>query len=317
MRLLRATEEQKRERDLVTYAAWGMRLTVAQYAAREIRLRSHPWTRQVMDTWLWVGEGGEVLSSCETLRMEALWRRGGEVRPVTAYTVASVFTEERLRGRRYASAMLERLHGQLAAEDSAAKAVVLYSDVDAAIYERAGYSAPRAVFDWVFSAEPGRAGEGVDALIGEREVAAALARVPRPEVPFLIWPSAGQVDWHLERERLYAEFLGRPRPEAAGARVGNSTALWAMTGRGKLEVLVFHAEGPREASALLRAARRAGAQGGAEKVHLWEPALPFAWLRPEDGGTRIPRDGSLPMIHPLDPALRPEDWQGLTRSSWG
>jgi len=324
MRLIRAEGRQQLERDHVTYSAWGMKLSLPQYVQREARLRAHPWARETLQTWFLVDEGGGVLSSCETFRMEARWRGEGVERPVTVYAVASVFTEERLRGRRYAPQMLERLHRQVVQEDPSVKALVLYSDVGEALYARVGYASPRAAFDWVFSPEPGStAGGGAQSLpellpqpLHDADVASALERIPRPEVPFLIWPTAAQVDWHLERERLYAEFLGRARPAAVGARVGHSTALWAVTGRGKLEILVMHAESPHEASALIRAARQAAAQGGAETVHLWEPSPAVAWPFSENGGVRVPREGSLPMLCPLDPALRPELWQGPLRAIW-
>jgi hypothetical protein len=156
----------------------------------------------------------------------------------------------------------------------------------------------------------------VDALWAETELEAALALVPVPVDPFVLRPSVGQVDWQLERERCYADFLGRPRSPVVGARVGRSVALWAWSGKGDLNVLLMHAEGPREASALLRSARRVAARVGVPAVRLWEEPRPFSWPLPEDGGRREPRDGSLPMLHPLEPEVRAEDWRSIPRALW-
>ncbi len=315
MDLVEADDLQKQARDGLTYQAWGKGLTPEQYAAREVRLRRHPWARDAMRTWLLVGDGGEVLSSCETFRMDARVRRGDAALSGLAYGIASVFTEPRLRGHRYAQAMLERLHPRLRALHPSGLAAVLYSDVGGPIYARAGYVA-RPAFDFVFPSEPGDPADGVDALVKETELEGALALVPEPADPFVIPPSVAQVDWQLERERCYAGFLGVPRPSSAGARVGRSVMLWATSGRRDFNVLLMHAEGPREASLLMRSARRMAARVGVAAVRLWEEPRPFPWPLPEDGGRREPRDGSLPMLCPLEPAVRPEDWRAIPRALW-
>lgn len=316
MKLLLASEDQKRERDRATFAAWGTLLTPEQYLAREQRLRGHPWARETLRTWLLCADDGAVLSSCETFRMDAFLGPEAGARPDgNAYAVASVYTEPHLRGRGHASRLLELLHPRLRAEDPRALAAVLYSDVGAPIYERVGYVA-RPAYDWFFPPEDGEPAEGVDALVSEAEVGAALAILPRPRHPFVLWPSAAQLDWHLERERAYAALLRRSRPPVVGARVGRSVMLWACSSKGELNVLVWWADGPREASALVRAARRAAARSGAPGVRLWEEPLPFSWPGPGDGGRREARDGSLPMIHPLDPAVRPDGWDAIHRSLW-
>ena len=49
--LLRATPEQHLERDVCTYQAWGDKLTLDQYLAREAQLRRHPFSKN-MSCWL-------------------------------------------------------------------------------------------------------------------------------------------------------------------------------------------------------------------------------------------------------------------------
>ena len=138
-----ADEREKRARDRLTYSAWGERLTVDDFVEREARLRAHPWARAAMATWFLRGDRGAVLSSCETFRMESRLRRaGGAVEHGVTFAVASVFTEPSLRGRRLASTMMEQLGRRLAESEPGADAphaIILYSDVGPAMYQRAGY----------------------------------------------------------------------------------------------------------------------------------------------------------------------------------
>src|SRR5262249_13770939 len=71
MRLIQAAEAQLRERDRVTYQAWGGRLTPAEWALREERLRAHAWSRAGLAGWLLTDQAEKVLASCETYRMQS------------------------------------------------------------------------------------------------------------------------------------------------------------------------------------------------------------------------------------------------------
>src|SRR4051812_38592114 len=102
MDLSEATEIEKLERDRICHPTWGPPLAMEDWLRRESRLRAHAWSRRAMRTWLLRGEGGQVLSSCETFAMASRLVRGGEERAGRTYGVASVFTEERLRGRGHA-----------------------------------------------------------------------------------------------------------------------------------------------------------------------------------------------------------------------
>lgn len=310
MELVLAAEAQKSARDLVTHAAWGERLTVDAYADRERRLRSHPWAREAMRTWLLV-EGGEILASCETFRMKSWLRRGARREEGSVHAIASVFTEPALRGRGHATTMMRRLVERTVRAEPDVHGLTLFSDVGPAIYARAGFRAAEAM-DVVLEAAPGDPTAVVDALIDETEVARALAAIPLPDVEFLVWPTAAQVDWHLERERAYAELLGRPRPVAAGARSGRSVLLWAGDLKNdRLAGLVMHAYDPGEAAALLEAARRVAARAGLAEVRLWEVPRPFT-----TPGVRVEREGSLPMLCPLAKGLDVDAWQRIPRALW-
>ncbi|HZF48557.1 MAG TPA: hypothetical protein VE093_07915 [Polyangiaceae bacterium] len=316
--LILATDAQKIERDLLAQEAWGQGLTPEGFAERERRLRAQAWASEVMLTWLLVDEGGEVLASCETFRMQSVLQpkgsAGGAVASST-YGVASVFTEPRLRGKGYASRMMSLLPAAILERDPAAHAIILFSDVGPAIYARVGY-VERPAFDWVLDPVEGDPGEGVE-LIGEEEVVSALSLIPRPAEGFVVWPTAGQVDWHLERERIYASLLGGSRPTGSGARAGGSVALWACNFKvNELFILLLHANGTRELQAIVRSAQRTAGRAGLSRVRAWEQPLVAPLKEGPEGFERRPREGGLPMLRPLDPRVSPEDWEVIPRVLW-
>jgi len=305
--LVIAAPAQKRERDALTHAAWGQRLDLEQFARREERLRGHPWARDGMTTWLLVDGGGAPLASCETFRMGASSCLGDG----TGYGIASVFTEPRLRGQGHAQAMISLLAERLSAEDPLAQAAILFSEVGPTLYRRAGFRE----IPWLERSIPAAdAGEipGLR-LVSERALADALAAIPRPPDPFLIWPTAGQLDWHLERERIYAGILARPRPHAVGAILGDAVAIWAGDLKNeRLCVLVAHAPDAEAGAALLRAAGSIAAAAGLGSVHVWESAgFP---LPPGLGTVREAED--VPMIRPLASGVDAGQWRTVPRALW-
>ncbi|NUQ79127.1 MAG: N-acetyltransferase [Polyangiaceae bacterium] len=314
--LILATDEQKIERDLLAHEAWGQGLSPEGFAERERRLRAQAWASEVMLTWLLVDEGGQILASCETFRMEsALYPKSGTPIKGSTYGVASVFTEPRLRGRRYASTMMGLLPEALVARDPKALSIILFSDVGPAIYARVGF-VQRPAFDWVFEPLEGDPEEGVE-LVGEDEIGDALSVVPKPASGFVVWPTAGQIDWHLERERVYSTLLGGDRPTGSGARAGGSVALWACNFKSKeLFILLLHANGTRELQAIVRSARRTAHRVGLSRVRIWEQPVAAPWPQGPEGFERRPRDGGLPMLRPLDPRVSPEDWEVIPKALW-
>ncbi len=317
MHLVLATEAQKAERDRVTHAAWGSPLTVEQFHQRELRLRAHPWCARDMKTWLLLAEDGQVLASCETFHNDSHLRGpDGQFTRGDSFSIASVFTEAHLRGHGHATHLMDRVAAELERASPRGHAAVLFSDVGAPLYRRSGYVEVPA-WDWNLPAHEAPSAPRVDALLKDGDVAAALARIQRPEAPFYLWPSAAQVDWHLERERIYAELLPRPRPEACGAVRGDSTALWAMMARyGELVLLMLDARSNEDAAALVETARAVAHRAGLAKVVLWEEPATAALLARLPGATRVARDGSLPMVRPLRPGLPPAPASPFPRALW-
>ncbi|MCY1020287.1 N-acetyltransferase [Pyxidicoccus sp. MSG2] len=317
MHLVLATEAQKAERDRVTHAAWGSPLTVEQFHQRELRLRARPWCAEGMNTWLLCEDDGRVLVSCETFHNDS-WLRGpdGQLAHGDSFSIASVFTEEHLRGHGHATRMMDLVAAELERASPRGHAAVLFSDVGAPLYRRSGYEEVPA-WDWNLPAREEPSPRRVDALLGDGDVAAALERMRRPEAPFYLWPSPAQVDWHLERERIYAELLSRPQPEACGAVVGDSTALWAMMARyGELVVLMLDARSGEDAATLLEMASAVAHRAKLAKVVLWEEPGTAELLARVPGATRVAREGSLPMVRPLRPGLPPAAAIPFPRALW-
>ena len=306
MKLVTANEEQKRQRDVVCAQAWGERLTLEQFLDRELRLRAHPWARANLETWLWCAEDGQVLASCETYRMRSLVGTGAGRTEGDTWGIASVFTEPHLRGRGHAGRMMAALLERLGAR-STAQASILFSEVGAELYERAGYVS-RPIVERRSAAEPGALHELVDAIVTEDALGALFAEISLPDVAFLVWPTADQLDWHLERERLYAEYLSRPRPRFHGARVGESRAIWAGALKyDVLKILLLDAKNDDDAQRLIRAARAVAHDAGIASVRDWVPV-------PALDPNALPED--LPMIAPLHPEVRATDWRYALQALW-
>ncbi len=299
LQLRPATPAEQRARDALTWAEWGSRLTVAQYLEREQALRSHPWPREAMTTWL-LTEGRQILCSCETFRNES--SVGGH--PGSSFAVASVFTEPDRRGKGYAgkmmSALLERLRERPDAQSS-----VLFSDVGAPLYEKAGYRALPA-WDWVLPA--------ADVPSDAQGLGRPVSAPPRGagvEGQLLLHPSGQQLDWHFERSELYARFFGRPPLSDYGARTALGTAWWTAQFKSD-ELLVLWLDAPDAAAAapLLRAAQLQAHRAGLPRVRVWETFR----LDAIAGAQRRVREGELPMVVALNVPF--SSWQRVERALW-
>jgi GNAT superfamily N-acetyltransferase len=309
MRLTIASVDEQRQRDAQTHLAWGERLTLAQFCAREERLRAHAWPRAALTAWSLRDDGGALLASCETYRMRSfLDGEGG-----TSFGIASVFTEPALRKRGHATQLMDLMIERVRADTPATQAMLLFSDVGPAIYERSGYRV-RPAMDLLFPPLDGL--PAADALLDERQALDAFATLEPPPERFVVWPSREQLDWHFERARTYAALLGRPLVPHAAARIGESLIVWAADWKhDRLQVLLLASTRSHEAEALVLAARRCAATAELNEVRLWDE--PWGFPGSADlGGDRVARHGSLPMLAPFAPSLRPEMWTRVPRAIW-
>jgi GNAT superfamily N-acetyltransferase len=299
-RLAAATDAQRRARDALTWPEWGQALSLAQWKAREVALRDHPWAKAGMESWLWL-EGEQTLASCETFRNAALLgEEAGEV-----YSVASVFTEPALRGKGYATAMLDAVNAALEQRPRALGSV-LFSDVGARIYQRSGYRAFSAR-EVVLPPLPGNPREGVTVV--EELLPDVSSREPGV---LRLTPTPDQFDWHLARERFYAQALGRSPAPFHAARVGRSYAAWMVSFKeGALRVLTIEPRKTEETTLLLQCCQRLASALGLASVRVWEPHPGFDGLP----GTRTERDGELPMAR-LYQGRTLVDWRQVHRAVW-
>jgi hypothetical protein len=313
VRLVLASEAQREARDLLTAEAWSAGLTLEAYLRREQRLRALAVPRLGMRTWLLVNAEDRVLASCETFTFASVLRPDAAESWGQSYGVASVFTEVPLRGRGHATRMLDLLCHALG-EERGAQAVVLYSDVGPSQYARSGFVV-RPAFDWRWPVAA-QGAESDAAFFSEEALGWRWAARPVSSGRFVLHPTADTFDWFLERERIYCAELGRLRPKACGASVGDSVALfYAQPKDGRLWLHWLDAADAKSARALVNAARVVARDAGLSEVRLWEdPDVPS----PEglEGGVRERRSGSTPMIRPLDARVQPADWRRIPRALW-
>ncbi|MBL8951152.1 MAG: N-acetyltransferase [Myxococcaceae bacterium] len=292
MELHLATAPEKAERDLVTFAEWGKRLSLEQYLERERALREHPFSRG-MRTWFLV-DGSAVLASCETFENVSFV---GETRGTT-WSIASVFTEERHRGRGHATRLMN-----LVARAGDVQACVLFSDVGERIYARSGYVTVPEQHDWLLAPRAGEVRACEPVIVEPHAVA-------RHELQ--LFATREQLDWAFERERLYARFLGRTAPAVHAARRAEAHACWAAYFKANELIILWLQPGAEaDTNAVLDAARAEAHRCGLERVRLW--GLPGV-APPRDAFVRK-RKEELAMVRPRS-GLRIDGWSQVQRAFW-
>lgn len=302
MRLVEATDSDKRARDVLTASAWGKQLTTEQFLLREAGLRAHPFAKQHMRTWLWVDAGG-VVCSCETFEVPA--RRGSRLG--RAFVIASVFTEPSLRGKGHAVSLINAVCEHLARRDDAL-AVTLFSEVGARIYERAGFVAQPS-WDVMLPLKT-----SVLPMVTSGVKQSAAVEAPPPEGAddaVQLELTVEQCDWQVERERLYANALNRPPVKAHLLRHARSAlAVAASFQTNELHVLWYRFAKPADVGPLLAAAADHGRASGLTTLRLWETTpIPLP-----AGAVRVERTDELPMVRALDGGAA--TWNFIERGLW-
>jgi len=308
--LVLANEREKAQRDVLTYAAWGDGLTPQGYLTREMRLRRTIYARRGMHTWLWTDKSGGILSSCETYRMAS----NHKGKPGHVYGIASVFTEEKLRGQGHAARLLEKLLEHLPRLDAQAQAAILYSEIGENFYLKSGFS-KIVCEDWIWDAKDQALEQGNLELLDESQVHQALPQ--KPAGALQVFPTSEQIDWQLERERIYSLQLGRVRPSIHGARNKEGRAIWRAQFRtNELGILALEAETFEAAAMLIECARAVAARAGLKTVRWWKTPLAFDLTPPDEVRVEMREDRDLPMIRPIKKDIAPEDWQTVYRALW-
>jgi GNAT superfamily N-acetyltransferase len=292
-----ATEAEQQARDLLTCEVWGTGLTPAQFKERELRLRGHRWAKNTLTSWLWKGDDGSVLASCETFLDDAHVgsRRG------TAAMIASVFTEPSLRKRGYAEQMLRAVIAKHRA-DRNCLALALFSEIGTTYYQRLGFW-PVPAFDTFF--DPRADAPNVEWL---ENPLPAPTHPPADQHTLRLALSSDRLDWHLERERIYGTALGKKTLQHHGARVGESSITWtAYWKTNELQVLSLDLRDPAHLAPLIHAASHAAHLAELPSVRIWETlAL--------NSGRRVERTDEVAMFLPLAAGI--QAWTMVERGLW-
>lgn len=289
-------------RDRLTHDAWGSSLTREQFLDRERTLRQTAHGRLSMRSWVLRLPNGAVCASAETFRLPL--HPGGAVE-----VVASVFVDRALRGVGMASRLMAHL--VKARREAGIDALVLFSEVGAGLYERAGFRALPA---------PGRiwpvGGPGLLRMtpITRETLPEALERRRRlreGRLDLHLTPEI--VDWHLARSDFYARELGRSPATEIGVISDDVVALWVPDYRANVLRLLDVTGAPgTPLEPVVVSARAMGVVNDLDRVVLWDDevsaALPSPTARPRD-------DDDLPMGLPFTP--RGELVMGpLSRAWW-
>lgn len=321
MQLVQATEEQKRERDFLTYSEWGDRLSIEQFLDREISLRKSPWCKKGMITWLLQDENQNTLSSCETFETPSLWssKLRSPVEKAVSLGIGSVFTEPSYRGQGYAAEMIRQLIITFK-KTRTAQALFCFSEIGAEYYQRLGFH-PVSSEKWMISPKRKTDTSRVEPIPRDEWKSEWNTYFsPSTGFHFIIWPDEQTISWHLCRQDLYAQYLSRTIPNTVGAKLGNSAILWmADYKEDVLKILLLKSESPAESAALLSYACKVAHELELDSVQSWATAQEKVWQREDPFWQKLeilPRDESIAMICPLRPEIRAEDWGNIQRGIW-
>jgi GNAT superfamily N-acetyltransferase len=320
MKIVKATEQQKLDRDLLTFEAWGKRLNLDQFLVRESVLRREKWSHENMTTWLLQDNLDQPLASCETFRMKS-YIRHREIQTLgSTLGIASVYVEPRLRGNGYSSALLTELINHLTTENEKFHACVLYSEVGEALYQKVGFC-PVQSMEWVFPSdsstvlsEPAE----VCSITREHFIDHAHRYLCPPQSKFCIWPECDQIFWHIKRQDLYTSFLEKNNSNIVGIATNDSWIIWMIDYKyDVLRILVSSLKNSADADALIKKARQFAYKMGLLEVRLWSTSETLScgadvWTAREF----VARTDAIAMILPLASEIRPENWGEIQRAIW-
>ena len=133
-------------------------------------------------------------------------------------------------------------------------------------------------------------------------------------------PSLDQLKWHILRESIYAEWLGRSQPQCIGVKKDKSFMIWMLDHKWDcLRVLVSHFADIQTGVELLNAACLHAGINGLSECRMWESDGREVQIL--GGNTlgqvlRVKREDSIAMIHPLSTVARARSWRGIQRGIW-
>jgi len=337
LRLVKANHEQFIESTKANYQAWGTRLSIDQFVYREEQLlettlgspaHHQPWALLRGDT---------VVASCETFSEDCFYCFSGEkeVRRAPSISVASVFVEDKHRGKGYASIML-RLFNSLMRKQGGYIFSDLYSDVKPTIYERVGwtqYPAPSVAvhvkdfrkssrFSSNFSASNFGLKDAVSVIKVDEEntkvdVQKAAALHPGAGVVVSHIFSVAKLEWLATIADLYCEVYNYTKPVNYGALIDNHNyIIWSHDFREMdLYVLKLRSTSPENTQHLISAAVAEAFTFRFSHVNIW-------WNLPSShasfSGLTIKQreQDSIPMMAWFLDNSKRIDWINIEKFGW-
>ncbi|KAH7150512.1 hypothetical protein B0J13DRAFT_289884 [Dactylonectria estremocensis] len=221
-----------------TYPHWGAAVTIEEYVQREIALLDAPLARNGgLKAWMLTDgslapDNRPILSSFETYKKRALVSdKGGAVKEVVAYGVASVFTFEECRKKGYAGKMMALFAEQLRATqqktDGDAAFSVLWSDIGKDFYNSFGWKPFQSTYLEFPTTETSIPSSGDLKLINFDDLPSLTTRdesllrskisQPSSKSRAVILPDLETLQWHLIREDYMCKHIFSCTPSIRGA----------------------------------------------------------------------------------------------------
>ena len=288
---------------------WGGGLDQARFELFQRRLADSPEARERYRLLGWF-ERGQLVSAMKAYRL------GGAYcgRPLSLLGIGAVFTPPERRRHGHAAAMLRAVMSDAAADGM--HAAVLFSDIDAAYYERLGFRAVESRESTVdVAALPRPAGGFRPAVAGDEEAMIRLfAAGRRDETRFCLERDGWTLRFQLRRLRELARARGVGEPEwGAMVQEGSSEAAAMMRfGRDSIDVLDAAWTDARAQKLLLGGLHDCMQRTGRTRLRAWpagqlrglfaaqERKTAVAMLAPLDAGAALPERGAATELALLD-----------------
>ena len=278
---------------------WGGGLDEGRFQLFQRRLADAPEARDRYRLLGWI-EDGKLVSSMKAYDLQGTCAQ----RPLQLLGVGAVFTPPPLRRQGYAAAMLR------AAMDDyrrrGAQAVVLFSDIEVAYYERLGFHPLESCEcsveagalpggGWAAQAK-GRPGYRPAMAGDEPQMIRIFAAARADETRFTLARDGWTLRFQLRRLRELARARGVGEPEW-GIVVENEAAAMIRFGRDTVDVLEAGWTDERARTVLFAGLRDCMQRAGRQRLRLW-PASRLRGLF-----TAAERTSAIAMIAPLDEAV--------------
>jgi hypothetical protein len=236
-----------------------------------------------------------------------------------SFGVASAFTPPSSRGKGYAGRLISEVMAYIqSTHGEKLHAFILNSEVDPRIYEKIGFLRCLS-FERVYLPQKTE-NVSKNALLTSKDIPGNVISILTrnvPRVPFVIWPTGEQLQWHFEWQNVYYDLLEKTQPVYCGAQVGASILLCAAHLRSShLKGLLLISDNPHEVDVLISLGRHMAGELGLTDFRLWESEPFQLWSELKEPGMRVLREDGVAMIRPCRPGIEPSLCSVFSRSIW-